>query len=265
MHALRPLRREALRAVIEGPARLAGIEVDEDLVARLVADTDSGEALPLLAYTLAQLADGVGRGGRLLASRYEQLGGVQGALARQADAALADATTASGRGRDQVVKELLRLVTVDEQGRPTRWRVRRDELPEPVAAELDAFVARRLLTTDLDNDHVVVGVAHEAFLSAWPPLAEAITAASTALRARRLVEQAAADWAEHEQRAGAVVGTRPARRRPGRHRRPPAGRQPTTPEPHTTRLRLRRPAPRRSCGSVDLIWGTGWWSPTASS
>ena len=265
VHTLRPLRREALRAVIEGPARLAGIEVDEDLVARLVADTDSGEALPLLAYTLAQLADGVGRGGRLLASRYEQLGGVQGALARQADAALADATAASGRGRDQVVKELLRLVTVDEQGRPTRWRVRRDELPDPVAAELDAFVARRLVTTDLDNGQVVVGVAHEAFLSAWPPLAEAITAASTALRARRQIEQAAADWAEHGQRAGAVVGTRPARRRPGRHRRPPAGRQPAAPDADTTRLRPRRPAAHRSCGGVDLIWGTGWWSPTASS
>ena len=88
----------------------------------------------------------------------------------------------------------MRLVTVDEQGRPTRWRVRRDELP-PVVAELDAFVARRLLTTDLEDGQVIVGVAHEAFLSAWPPLAEAITAASTALRARRAVEQAAADWA----------------------------------------------------------------------
>ena len=61
---------------------------------------------------------------------------------------------------------VLRLVTVDEQGRPIRWRVRRDELPGPVATELDAFVARRLLTTDLDDGQVVVGVAHEAFLSA---------------------------------------------------------------------------------------------------
>ena len=85
---------------------------------------------------------------------------------------------------------------MDEQGRPTRWRVRRDELPDTVVAELDAFVARRLLTTDRDNDQVVVGVAHEAFLSAWPPLAEAITAASTALRARRRIEQAAADWVD---------------------------------------------------------------------
>ena len=196
---LEPLRREALRGVIEGPARFAGIDVDEDLVTRLVDDTDSGEALPLLAYTLAQLADGVERGGRLLTSRYEQLGGVQGALARQADAALADATTVSGRDPDQVIKELLRLVTVDEQGRPTRWRVPRAELPALVVAELDAFVARRLVITDLDNDCVVAGVAHETFLSAWPPLAAAITAASTALRARRQIEQAAADWAEHKQ------------------------------------------------------------------
>ena len=143
-HALRPLRREALRAVIEGPAELAGIAVDDDLVTRLITDTDSGEALPLLAYALAELADGVTRGGTLLTSRYEQIGGVQGALTRQADAALAEAVKAGGRTRDQVIADLLRLVTVDEQGRPTRWRVRRDELPEYVAAELDAFVARRL-------------------------------------------------------------------------------------------------------------------------
>ncbi|MBV8995064.1 MAG: WD40 repeat domain-containing protein, partial [Pseudonocardiales bacterium] len=86
-------------------------------------------------------------------------------------------------------------VTVDEQGRPTRWRVHREELSEPAAAELDAFVARRLLTTDLENGQIVVGVTHEAFLSAWPPLTEAITGASTALRARRQIEQAAAEWA----------------------------------------------------------------------
>lgn len=38
-------------------------------------------------FTLAQLADGVTRGGQLSCARYEQLGGVQGALTRQADAA----------------------------------------------------------------------------------------------------------------------------------------------------------------------------------
>ncbi|MGH3800152.1 MAG: TIR domain-containing protein, partial [Pseudonocardiaceae bacterium] len=122
-YTLRPLRREALRTIIERPARLAGIDVDEHLIARLVDDTGSGEALPLLAFTLAQLADGVGRGGRLSGTRYEQLGGVQGALTRQADAALADAIATGGRSRGEVIAGLLRLVIVDEQGRPTRWRV----------------------------------------------------------------------------------------------------------------------------------------------
>ncbi len=197
-YTLRPLGREALRAVIEKPAKLAGIDLDDGLAARLAEDTSSGEALPLLAFTLAQLAEGITRGGRLSGARYDQLGGVQGALIRQADAALAHALTTGGRSRDEVIAGLLRLVTVDEQGRPTRWRIDRAELPDHVVTELDAFVARRLLTTDTDNGTVVLGVAHEAFLSAWPPLAEAISANVTALRARRTVEHAAAEWHDHD-------------------------------------------------------------------
>src|SRR4051812_10576470 len=197
--AMRPLRPEALRAVIEGPADRAGITIDEDLVARLVDDTGGGEALPLLAYTLAQLAEGVARGGRLSFGRYEQLGEVRGVLGGQADAALAEAVTAGGRSRDRVIRELLRLVTVDEQGRPTRWRVRCDEIPEHALTELQPFVDRRLLITDVENGHVVLGVAHEAFLSTWPPLTEAITAAASALRARRQVEQAAKEWVDSGQ------------------------------------------------------------------
>jgi WD40 repeat protein len=231
---LRPLRREALTAVIEGPARVAGIGVDRQLVARPVADTDTGEALPLLAFTLEQLAEGVGRGGQLSEQRYDELGGVQGALTRQADAALAEALEAGGRSREEVLAGLLRLVTVDEQGHPTRWRVNREELPELVRLELDAFVARRLMVTDTDNGTVVVGVAHEAFLTAWPPLAEAIGAAASALRMRRAVEEAAADWDhadrpparlwERGQIAAAVADTG-ARSRAGRRRseQPSAG------------------------------------------
>jgi dipeptidyl aminopeptidase/acylaminoacyl peptidase len=197
-YPLRPLRREALPAVIQGPAQLAGIIIEPDLVDRLVADTDSGEALPLLAFTLAQLADGVGRGDQLSQHRYDQLGGVQGALTRQADAALAEASTASGRGREEVIAGLLRLVTVDEQGRPTRRRIPRDEVPGPVVQEMDAFIRRRLLTTDTDHGSVIIGVAHEAFLSAWAPLAQAIEKNASALRARRTVEHAATDWNDHD-------------------------------------------------------------------
>ncbi len=193
-HMLRPLRRETLRTVIEGPARLAGITVSDELVGRLVEDTDSGDALPLLAFTLEQLAEGVGRGGELSMTRYDALGGVRGALVRQADAALTDAMAATGRGRDEVLTTLLRIVTIDEQNRPTRWRVRRGDLSETESAELDAFVARRLLTVDTVGEDAVIGASHEAFFTAWPPLDATIRDTATALRARRQVEDAAAEW-----------------------------------------------------------------------
>src|SRR4051812_22595202 len=234
-HTLRPLTPGALRAVIEGPADRAGIAIDADLITQLVADTGGGDALPLLAYTLAQLTEDVTRGGRLSMSRYQQLGGVQEALEGQADAALADALAAGGRNRKQVIQELLRLVTVDEQGRPTRWRIRRDELPEQVLTELQPFIDRRLLTTDTDNGHIVIGVAHEAFLSAWPPLEKAITA----LRGRPTFpprdRAGRRTMGRAPVRPDTTVGWRPTRRRPRRHRRTPPDR------PYSARNRARSP------------------------
>ena len=104
---------------------VAGIALDDGLADQLVADTGSGEALPLLACTLAQLAEGVKRGGRLTLARYDQLGRVTGALVRQADEALAEAVRAGGRDRAAVIRSLMRLVHVDEPaagGRPRAAR-----------------------------------------------------------------------------------------------------------------------------------------------
>ena len=200
---LRPIARTQLPLVVDGPARLAGFEIDQSLVERIVADTDQGDALPLLAYTLAQLADGVDRGGQLSATRYEQLGGVRAALRRQADLALAEAMTSTGHDRDQVVRALVRLATIDDNGRPARWRVPRPDLND-VMADLEPFVTRRLVTSDAaveqqsDSHETVLEVAHEAFFAEWWPLADSIAKSSTALRARTEIERAADRWVESE-------------------------------------------------------------------
>ena len=83
--------------MIEGPARLAGIDDRRRAGGAAGRRHRTGAALPLLAYTLAQLADGLARGGRAVGGALRQLGGVHGTLSRQADAALADAVAASGR------------------------------------------------------------------------------------------------------------------------------------------------------------------------
>jgi Novel STAND NTPase 1 len=59
--AVRPLDSARLAEVITGPARRAGIAIDEQLVQRMVVDTGTGDGLPLLAYTLHELAENVRR------------------------------------------------------------------------------------------------------------------------------------------------------------------------------------------------------------
>ncbi len=194
-YVLAPLDREMLRDVIEQPAKVARLRLENGLAAQLVADTDSGEALPLLAFTLRQLADGLPTGGTLSLARYQDLGGVRGALTQHADTALADAVRTSGLTEREVLAGLTRLVTIDETGRRARRRIRLDGLAEPLRVALQVFVERRLLLSDTD-DHgqVWLTVAHEALLTGWRPLDTATADITVALRTARAVEQAAADW-----------------------------------------------------------------------
>jgi WD40 repeat protein len=195
---LQPLHQAILRVVVEEPARLAGLSVDRELVDRLVTDTGTGDALPLLAFTLSQLAEGLTRGDTLSMDKYDRLGGVQGALAHQADAALAAAVEVSGLSREQVLTGLVRLADLDQAGRRTRRRVYPTSLSEPLDTALGVFVEKRLLGTDSDTRGRSIGVVHEALLTEWPPLDIAITGRAVTLQAARSVEQAAAEW-----RAGA--------------------------------------------------------------
>ena len=194
-YVLAPLGREALRDVIEQPAKIARLRLDDGLVAQLVADTDSGEALPLLAFILRQLAEGLPVGGTLTLARYHDLGGVRGALTRHADAAFTDAVQVSGLTEPEVLAGLTRLVTVDETGRRGRRQIKLTGLPEPLRVALQIFVERRLLLSDTDDDgQVWLTVAHEALLTEWRPLNTATANITAALRTAREVEQAAAEW-----------------------------------------------------------------------
>jgi WD40 repeat protein len=194
-YVLAPLDREMIRDVIERPAKVARLYLDDGLAARLVADTDGGEALPLLAFTLRHLADGLPAGGRLTQSRYDELGGVHGALTRQADAALADAMRASGVTDREVLAGLTRMVTIDGTGRRARRRIKLTSLTEPLRVALQVFVDRRLLLSDTDHDgQVWFTMAHEALVTEWPFLDTAIADITIALHAARTVEQAATEW-----------------------------------------------------------------------
>jgi hypothetical protein len=85
--AILPMTLQELRAAIEKPAHLPDVQMqfEDDLVGDLLFDAQGqGEALPLLQFTLAQLferRDDV----HLTHRAYQEVGGVGGALAEQAE------------------------------------------------------------------------------------------------------------------------------------------------------------------------------------
>lgn len=114
-----------LRELIVYPARLAGLQVDADLVEAIVHDArDEPGALPLVESALAELwNDAQARGSQWLSKAYYgQHNGVVGMLAKQADALIG---SLGERGRKQALNLLLALTRINEGGRHTRRRLAR--------------------------------------------------------------------------------------------------------------------------------------------
>jgi WD40 repeat protein len=185
-----PMARSRLFEVIERPAEAAGLTFEPpSLVHRMVDDAGDGQALPLLAYVLQELYLRAGRRTTITAETYQELGGVTGALTRQADRIIAGFAP----DEEAALRTLLRFVTVDES-EATRRRVRRSALEDDLLPIVDAFVEARLLTSDADGDDAVIEVAHEALFREWEPLRSAIEASVESLRTRTELERSAQDW-----------------------------------------------------------------------
>jgi WD40 repeat protein len=191
---LEPLSRSRLPEVIERPAQRAGVDFEPGLVQRMVNDTEGGDALPLLAYTLRQLYERSQRrpGSTIMFEDYDAIGGVEGALQTRADV-VADELARRGV-RDLVLPTLLKLATLERGGEPTRRLVLRRTLTEREGVILQAFVDARLLRSDEVAGEATIEVAHEALLRQWRPLREEIERSRRSLQLRSDLERLAADW-----------------------------------------------------------------------
>jgi WD40 repeat protein len=191
---LEPLSRSRLPEVIERPAQRAGLTFDTGLVQRMVEETEGGDALPLLAFTLRQLYERAkGRvGDEVTVEDYEAVGGVGGALRRQADRVLEELER--GRDTDLIFQTLLKFATVQGEGEPTRRRLRRSLLGDDEDDIAQAFIDARLLNATGTGDETTIQVAHEALLRQWPPLRKAIEASRRSLQMRSDLERLARDW-----------------------------------------------------------------------
>ncbi len=187
---------DELAAAIVQPARGVGVETAPELVARIVSEVhDQAGALPLLQHALTELF--VSRSSDLMGlGDFEEIGGVNGSVARRAETTYGGLSEAE-RGRARQV--FLRLVTIVDERSPTRRRVRLAELEDLEAeASVEAFTRSRLLVLDNDPEtrSPTVEVAHEALLTHWPRLAGWIGTAKEDLALSRRLDEARRDWIE---------------------------------------------------------------------
>lgn len=241
MEALRPLfdepfllgsmNGEDLRAVIEKPAGLVGLQFEEYLVKRMLRDMGvddtanaPGEqqlALPLLEHCLFLLCEGAiaAKQGRARLQSYESMGGVAGALARHADQVYGRLTN----DEQTVARKLLLSLVVpgDDRkvtGRSVIWR----ELPTDDASRAvrKALTDSRLITEKsvaetslagtpgatvagrLPGTEWVLTLTHETLISAWDRFCEWIESQRDDLLIHRRIGAGASQWVKHGQEPG---------------------------------------------------------------
>lgn len=210
--AVLPLEPGELRAAIEGPARLpdVGLAFEGDLVGDLLYEVrGQAGALPLLQFILDQLYER--RQGRLLTEgAYRELGGVRGALARQAEATYQALPDEEHRRLARALS--LRLIEPGASAQETtRRRVSRAELQLADAGQTarlgtvaEAFVGARLLTASERGGERTLEVSHEALIREWTRLGAWLAEAREDVQLQGRLSADAAEWEKRGRPADAL-------------------------------------------------------------
>jgi predicted outer membrane repeat protein len=197
-----PMNLEELREVIEKPADLPDVQVafEGPLVGDLLFDFGKEVGgLPLLEFTLDQLFRR--RSGRMLTEQaYTEIGGVRGALKKQAEDTYLGFPTEEYRQMARVL--FLRLIDPGKTEQDTtRRRATQQELSLPDAHRsqilrevTNAFVRARLLVEDTHEGQNTVEVAHEALIREWPRLRDWLRESRDDIRLQQNISEDAAEW-----------------------------------------------------------------------
>jgi hypothetical protein len=194
-----PMADDELRRAIERPTQLVGCELEAGLVDLLLQDVcRQPGALPLLQHALLELWS-KREGRRLTVKAYREIGKLEGALQRRADATL---KAFSETERELCRRTFLRLTQPGDGTEDAKRRASMQELlslfGESTAEEdiIQKLADASLLTTEgnLTRRDAFVEVAHEALIRSWPQLREWIDADREGLRTRTRITESARDW-----------------------------------------------------------------------
>jgi len=165
---LGPMNREELQAAVEKPAQLQGAAFETGLVHRILDDVGHEPGnLPLLEFALTLLWERL-EGGWMTHAAYEEIGRVEGALARYAEEVLTELDENEHEGARRL---FVQLVQPGEGTEDTRRVAKRSELAEKHWPLIRHLADRRLVVTGRDEaGDNTVEVVHEALIRSWDRL-----------------------------------------------------------------------------------------------
>ncbi|WP_372625247.1 winged helix-turn-helix domain-containing protein [Arsukibacterium sp.] len=166
--------RADLLQMIRLPALAAGLSFDNDpanamgLDEILVQEAASNpDALPMLQYTLQQLYLQRSEDNTLLLSVYNTLGGIEGAIGKNAEQAIKGLSHAEQNALPQVLSLLVTL-REDEQSITSRSARLQQLHTDAERALVNTMIEQRLFVSNLQHGEPSFSIAHEALLRRWP-------------------------------------------------------------------------------------------------
>ena len=165
---IRSMNGQELRSVIEKPVQGLGITFETGLVERILNDVEEQPGnLPLLEFALTELWKKC-RGKQLTHQVYEEIGQVEGALARHADQKYGNFTDEE---KEKVRRIFIQLVRPGEGTEDTRRIALKEEIGEQSWSLVTQLADARLVVTSRnDEDQEKVEVVHEALIRNWGEL-----------------------------------------------------------------------------------------------
>jgi class 3 adenylate cyclase len=165
---LGPMNRNELQAAVEKPAELQGAAFETGLVQRILDDVGQEPGnLPLLEFALTLLWERLDEGW-LTHAAYEEIGRVDGALARYAEEVYGDLDPSDKEGSRRL---FVQLVQPGEGTEDTRRVARRLELAAEQWSLIQYLADQRLVVTGRDESgDETVEVVHEALIQGWDRL-----------------------------------------------------------------------------------------------
>jgi energy-coupling factor transporter ATP-binding protein EcfA2 len=163
-----------LRLAIAEPAARNGVIFEKGLINQIVADFyEQAGSLPLLQYTLDLLWEKNHIQERVLNIKtYQEIGGVTGALEKQADKIYSQFNEVQRKAAEEIFLELISLEGKEAVSRRAdKSSFEQEAMQREVLYQL---IDNRLLVSKGEDGKATVEVAHEALLRSWKVLQDLI-------------------------------------------------------------------------------------------